>query len=103
MKISILPKSLPGKWSLGFIAAFMILISVFFIQVGLGARGRETITDNLNLAIPVILAGVSGVSALVIGLVGTIRNRDHSVLVFLSMLIGIFVLVFILGELLVAE
>jgi len=50
------------------------------------------------LTIPILLAGTSGVFAFLTGLIGVIRNRERSILVFLAMLIGLFVLLFCLGE-----
>jgi uncharacterized membrane protein HdeD (DUF308 family) len=45
-----------------------------------------------------LLAGTSGVFAFLTGLISVIRNRERSILVFLAMLIGLFVLLFGLGE-----
>ena len=57
-------------------------------------------TGNLALAIPMLLAAVSGVSALVTGIIGIVKSRERSVLVFLATVIGLFVLIFSLGEIL---
>jgi len=45
-----------------------------------------------------LLAGTSGVFAFLTGFIGVIRNIERSILVFLAMLIGLFVLFFCLGE-----
>jgi hypothetical protein len=42
----------------------------------------------------------SGIAALIIGLIATIKNKERSILVFLAMLLGLFGLIFVLGELL---
>jgi len=47
-----------------------------------------------------LLAGVSGVSALATGIIGIVKNRERSGLVFLATAIGLFVLIFSLGEIL---
>ena len=98
MRVSILPKTTPGKWSAGLLAALIIFFVAFQLLVASGQRGGETFFSNLMLTIPILFAGTSGVLAFVIGLIGTIRSRERSILVFLAMLIGFFVLLFGLGE-----
>ncbi len=56
--------------------------------------------DNLILAIPILLAGISGVSAFLTGVIGIIKSKDRSVLVFIATIIGFFILFFVLGEVL---
>lgn len=100
MRISLKPKSTMGKWSTGLIIAFLLFLAVFLILVASGQRGGDTFFSNLALTIPMLLAGVSGVSALVTGIIGIVKSRERSVLVFLATAIGLFVLVFSLGEIL---
>jgi len=89
-----------GKWSTGLIIAFLLFLAVFLILVASGQRGGDTFFSNLALTIPMLLAGVSGVSALVTGIIGIVKSRERSVLVFMATAIGLFVLVFSLGEIL---
>jgi hypothetical protein len=42
----------------------------------------------------------SGIAAIIIGLIATTKNKERSILVFLAMLLGLFDLIFVLGELL---
>ena len=98
MQISILPKTKLGKWSTVLIIAFIVFIVAFQLLVASGQRGGETFFGNLVLTIPILLAGTSGVFASVTGLIGVIRNRERSILVFLAISIGLFVLLFSLGE-----
>jgi hypothetical protein len=63
-----------------------------------GQRGGEKFFGNLALTIPILLAGISGVSAFVTGIISIIKSKERSVLVFLTTTIGFFVLVFWLGE-----
>ena len=100
MRISLKPRTITGKWSSGLIIAFFLFFAVFLILVALGQRGGDTFFSNLALTIPMLLAGVSGVSALVTGIIGIVKSRERSVLVFLATAIGLFVLVFTLGEIL---
>ena len=95
-----MPRTIMGKWSTGLIIAFFLFFAVFLILVALGQRGGDTFFSNLALTIPMLLAGVSGVSALVTGIIGIVKSRERSVLVFLATAIGLVVLIFSLGEIL---
>jgi len=98
MRVIVLPKSYLGKWSIGFIAAFIVFFVIFQLLVVSGQRGGETFFSNLALTIPILLAGISGVLALLTGLAAVIRDRERSILVFLAMLVGFFVLLYCIGE-----
>jgi hypothetical protein len=98
MKIYFTPKTTLGKWSVALIAAFIVLIISFQFLVGLGQRGGETFFSALLLTVPILTAGIFGVSAFVIGLIGIIRSRERSVIVYLAVTIGLLVLLFGLGE-----
>ncbi len=95
-----MPTTLLGKWSISLAIALTALFVLFQVLVALGERGGETFFSNLVLTIPIIMAGVSGVLAFLTGILGIIRSRERSILVFLSTMIGFFVLLFILGEIL---
>ncbi len=98
MRISLKPRTIMGKWSIGLIIAFFLFFAVFLILIALGQRGGDTFFSNLALTIPMLLAGVSSVSALVTGIIGIVKSRERSVLVFLATAIGLIVLIFSLGE-----
>jgi hypothetical protein len=98
MRVTILPKTPLGKWSTGLVVAFVVLLVAFLLLVASGQRGGETFFSNLVLTIPMLLAGTSGMLAFLTGLVGVIRNRERSLLVFLAMSIGLYVLILCLGE-----
>ena len=76
----------------------VVFIVTFQLLVLSGQRGGETFFSNPVLTIPILLAGTSGVFAFLTGLISVIRNRERSILVFLAMLIGLFVLLFWFGE-----
>ena len=100
MKVHFIPKTLLGKWSIGLaVASIVLFISIqFFVASGL--RDSYTFISGLLLTIPVPLAGISGISAFFTGIIGIIKSKERSVLVFLSTMIGFFVLLFLLGEVL---
>ena len=98
MRVAILPKSGPGKCSTGLLAAFVVLLAVFQLLVASGQRGGETFFSNLALTIPMLIAGLCGAIAFFTGLIAVIRNKERSILVFLAILVGFFILLFSIGE-----
>jgi hypothetical protein len=101
MGITVLPKTSLGKWSVGLIAAFILFLALFIILVVSGQRGDEAFFSNLLLTVPMLLAGTCGVAAFVTGLIGVIKSKERSILVFLAIFVGFDILVFCLGEFLV--
>ena len=98
MKVDIMPKTVAGKWSLWLITAFIVLFASFLVSVAAWQRGGEGFFDNLLLAVPMVLAGISGIASFLTGLVGVTRYRERSILVYPAMLIGLCVLLFAAGE-----
>jgi cytochrome bd-type quinol oxidase subunit 2 len=98
MDIYLKPKTLLGKWSLGLLILAVLLFAVLIILVVSGQRGDDAFFSNLALTIPVLLAGVFLISALVTGLIAMIKSKERSILVILAVVIGIFALIFLLGE-----
>ena len=101
MKVHFLPKTALGKWSTGLIIAFFLFVAVCLIQVALGQGGGDTFFSNLTLGIPGLLAGVSALSALVTGIIGIVKSRERSALVFLATALGLYMLLVALGEILI--
>ena len=98
MKLHFMPKTTLGKWSVALIVAFIVLLVSFQFLVSLGQRGGETFFSALVLTVPIIIAGISGVSALITGIIGVIRSREQSVSVYLAVVIGLLVLLWGLAE-----
>jgi hypothetical protein len=86
-KIKIKPKSKLGKWSIGIILLSPILI----LLVDKVPQLRGDLLD---------LAGIVYGCAFFCGIIGIVRKKDYSVLVFIFTLIGLFVLLFYLKVLL---
>lgn len=98
-----MPKTILGKWSLGLIAAFIILFGLGQLEVAMGQTGGETFFDNPLLSLTMLGAVLTAVAAFVVGLVAVIKQRERSWLVYLAMLIGAWILTFALGEFLGPE
>ena len=98
MKISFMPKTNLGKWSVWLVVGFFVFLGVFAFLVASGERGGETFFSNLKLTIPMIIAVACAIGSFFTGAIGIIRKKDYSVLVFISTLVGFFVLWFSVAE-----
>jgi hypothetical protein len=99
VKLYFVPKTLLGKWSLGLFAGLVIFFLIARIIVASGQEGGETFFSNLSISIPMLLAGLSGVTAFFTGIIGIIKSKERSVLTFIATIIGFFILVFVSAEL----
>ena len=89
MRISVLPKTSLGRWSLWL---FLACVLLFVIFIALGAY----------VNIPTELGGVAllpGVSSFVTALIGIIKNRERSILIFLVLIVELLFLAIGVGEL----
>jgi len=99
MKSAFLPTTTLGKWSIGMGLSLILFFILSFAIIILGHQtGGETFSDNLYIAVPMFLAGISGIAALITGIICILRYKERSVLVFMAALIGLFVLFLVLGE-----
>ena len=101
MKIRFIPNTRLGKWSIWLIVAFILLFMMFQLLVASGQRGGDTFFSNLALSVPMLIAGICGILAFFTGIIGIIKGKERSVLVFIATAIGFFILFFVLGEFLV--
>jgi len=88
--ITILPKTSLGRWSLGLAIAFILLFVVaagpFREQWGFN-ESEGLVNPILTVVLTIPLVGIAG-AALVTGLIGAIKRKERSVLVFLGMLVA---------------
>jgi hypothetical protein len=107
MNITLLPKTTLGKWSTGLIIAAFLMLVVVIIEVVLESRGGVTFDWNgIWPAIPIILAVVFAISSMVIGIIGIVKSKERSILVFIATalgVLGVFALLIAVGELLVPQ
>jgi hypothetical protein len=98
MKSTSLPTTALGKWSLGFVIAAILCFFIFIIEItALGFRGGDTWTWDWQ-TMPIIIAGVTFVSAFVTGIISILKYKERAVLAILSTGFGLLVLIFLLGE-----
>jgi hypothetical protein len=87
MRITILPKTPLARWSVGLVIVIIVLFTVV----------PEVVSRPLEIAASSGFACLAG-AALVTGLFSIIKNRERSVLVFLSAAIGLFALIVAVGQ-----
>ncbi len=78
--------------------AFAAFLTALFSLIAAGERGGEGFFSNLWLALPGLGAGLSGVLAGVTAAVSIVRRGERSVLVFLVLVVGLIVALWLLGE-----
>jgi multisubunit Na+/H+ antiporter MnhB subunit len=86
-----------GRWSVGSALAVVVGQIAFWLATLLGQDRSEfdTFFDNWWLAAPGLVMVVGGLSALVSGVLAMSRERDRSIGVALSILIGLLVALFL--------
>ncbi len=87
-----------SKLSVGYILSFFIFLGMFYLTILLGERGGQTFFSNLKLTIPMLIATASAISSFFIGIIAILKNKEYSILVILSTIIGFLVLVFTILE-----
>ena len=94
------PKSILGKLSVKLVILFFFMLAVFYLMCASGQRGGDTFFSNLYLTIPFLIAAIAGMVAFFIGILSVIKNKDYSILVILSTIIGFLILLWCLAEIL---
>lgn len=93
-----MPKTILGKWSVGLCGSFILFLLLFYGVVAMGERGGDTFFSNPALVVPSMIAGIGGVAGFFVGLIAIIRQRERSWLVYISIIIGLFVIILVSGE-----
>ena len=90
--IHLLPRTRLGLWAVRLLVAFTALFLTISALVASGQRGVWLV----SLVIPLFLFGVlAGATAAV----AIVRRGERSVLVFLPLIVGVLIAIFLLGEL----
>jgi len=86
-----MPKTVPGKWSVGLNAFFLIVIIIYIVLVRV--LGILSFDDHWwDVTVPIVfLASIVG---FILGIIAIIK-KDHSVLVYSSVVIGLLTILFI--------
>jgi len=93
-----MPKTGAGKKSLTFLLLFIFFFGVFLIFVAFGQKGGRTFFANPLLSVPVVLAWICGAGAFFSGVISMIKFKESSVMVIISVLVGLLTLVQFFAE-----
>lgn len=93
-----MPKTRLGRYSGMSLLGFVLFFIVFQALVMSGQQGGETFFSNLWLTIPFLLGVILAIAGLIFGCISIIRDQERSVLVYVATVIGFFVLVFVIAE-----
>jgi membrane associated rhomboid family serine protease len=96
VRIRLLPRTRLGFWAVRFLIAFAVFFLTLCALVAAGQRGVWLV----SLVIPL---GLSGALAGGTAAVAVVRRGERSVLVFLPLVVGILIAIFLLGELIGPE
>jgi len=106
MRLSFIPKTKLGRWSLGLAAVMPVLFfigmsftTLLYESVPAGGTILKDIAVRPALALTMLAGMVSGISAFVTGLIAIIRQKERAILVYGATLIGALLIIFLLGEL----
>ena len=106
MKIYLMPKTMLGKWSLGLIVIMPVLLIIgmsfvsFYESVPAGKTIPHDIVARPGVALSMLAGFVSGIAAFFCGILGITKKKDYSVLIFISTILGFFVLLWVLTQIL---
>ena len=107
MKVNLIPKAKLGKWSLGLIVAMPVLFSFglsftnsLYKSVPAGSTILEDIAGRPALALTMLTGMAAGISAFFVGLIAVIRQKERALLVYISISIGMLLILFLMGEVL---
>jgi hypothetical protein len=95
VRISILPKSSLGRWSVALVVASVPFFALSEVILGPGPDYNMALANALTI----VLAGILG-AAFVTGLIGMIKSKERSVFVFVSTAIALLGLIGAIGSLL---
>ncbi len=102
MKINFMPQSRSGKWSVGFGIALVVSMA-FSLIFAFAIGGDPTVIESnillsiLNVALNLTL-NLSGLLSFIIGIYTIVKHKEWSIWKPLTVLYGLAVLMFLLGE-----
>lgn len=94
-----MPSTTLGRWSVGLMAMFVVLFIIsatVFMPSAIAIPWREAVLSFYGIGMMAV-----GLGAGVVGLIAVTRSHERSWMVWLPLLAGLWVVVFLLGEFLV--
>lgn len=90
-----IPGTSLGKWSVGLTTFFILLITTFLVLMLIGI---VTYDDGHWWDVTVGIAFPAEIIAFILGLIAVKKKKDQSILVYLSIFIGICVILFLFSH-----
>ena len=106
MRLNFIPETFLGKYSVVLIIAMPIFFYIgmsfvdFYEFVPAGKTIPHDVIVRPGVALPMLAGFVCGIAAFFTGIMGIIKKKDYSILVFLSSAMGFLVLLWCLAEVL---
>ena len=106
MRLNFIPETFLGKCSVALIIAMPIFFYIgmsfvdFYEFVPAGKTIPHDVIVRPGVALPMLTGFVCGIAAFFTGIMGIIKKKDYSILVFLSSAMGFFMLLWCLAEVL---
>jgi hypothetical protein len=101
----IMPKKAVGKWSLGLVIVMPILFFIgssmantLYDSVSSGSTILEDIANRPALALTMLVGMACGISAFITGLIAIIKQKERSILVYISTIVGFGFILFLSAE-----
>jgi hypothetical protein len=96
MRITILPKTSLGRWSVSLAAGFILVVVLTILLGPKTCNVLEFGGGSIELRIMFVALCISGIGTLVTGLISIIKSKERSILAFLALVVGFFTFVFII-------
>jgi len=103
-KIKFLPQTKLGRLSVVLIIAMPIFFYIgasfvdFYKSIPAGRTIAQDIVGRPGVALPMLAGFFSGITAFFVGIISIIKKKERSVFVFLSTVMGFFMLLWCLAE-----
>ncbi len=99
MRITILPKTSLGWWSVWLLLACVLLFVIIVVLGAFTGVADSPLVADISGPIGLLL----GAGSFTLGLLSIIKSKERSILVFLALIIEVLFLVIIVGELLIPQ
>jgi hypothetical protein len=100
-----MPKTTLGKWSVGLIVIMPVLFAISFLltdtlyeSVASGETILQDIAGRPVLALSMLTGMVCGIAAFITGIITIVKRQERGLLVYVSTILGLLVIFFLIGE-----
>lgn len=98
--MTFLPKTHQGKWSIRlFIIALLFIIVASIVSFVQESAINDIFYYRLAVNISMIISNVAMVIAFILGIFSIRKNKERSLFVYITLLLGFMMLIFLLAEL----